>query len=84
MKNRDIIRDAAIRANVVTEEEAAEMEAGGREIPFHTASGWEQKGYRVKDGETGTEVRLWKKKDNDKFYLARAYLYGSSQVEKDE
>lgn len=84
MKNKDIIMEAAIQANVVTKEEAAELEAGNQEIPFHTASEWSRKGFRVKDGETGTEVKLWKKKNDGRFYLARAYLYSIGQVEKDE
>jgi len=83
MKNKDIIRETAILVGVVTAEEAEELENKGMEIPFHTVAGWKQKGYSVKDDEAGTEVKLWKKKDGDNgFYLAKAYLYGRSQVEE--
>ena len=84
MKNKDIIREAAIQTGMVTAEEAEELDSKGMEIPFHTAAGWKQKGYSVRDGEAGTEVKLWKKKDGDnRFYLAKAYLYSSSQVVED-
>lgn len=82
MKNKDIIREAALKAGIITEEEARELEASGMEASFHTAASWKQKGYTIKDGETGTEVKLWKKKEGgNSFYLARAYLYSAEQVE---
>lgn len=82
MKNKDIIREAAIKAGIITEEQAIELENEAIEIPFHTASGWKAKGYAVKEGETGMEVKLWKLKDGDnRFYLTKAILYSKGQVE---
>lgn len=84
MKNKDIIREAAIKAGIITEKEAAELENAGTEIPFHTASGWRQKGYSVREGESGVEVKLWKRKETGEgFYLAKAYLYSFDQVEEE-
>lgn len=85
MKNIEIIAEAAVKAGILTDTEAQWKIDHNEEIPFHTASGWKQKGYVVKKGEEGTEVKLWKKKDGeDKFYLAKAYLYGMGAVRKEK
>ena len=59
------------------------LENGG-EIPLHTLQGWNLRGsYRVKSGEEGISVKLWRKRENeDRFYLARAYLYRFEQLEE--
>lgn len=82
MKNQEIIAAAAVSAGVLTRQEADDLLSAGADIPFHTAQGWKMKGeYRVRDGEQGTEVKIWKKKDGGGFYLAKAFLYSKAQVE---
>lgn len=64
---------------------------------MHTFKGWLARDpYRIKAGEHGIETRLWKKKNKKKdekqekeesktnFYLAKAYLFSSDQVELQE
>lgn len=82
MKNQEIIAAAAVSTGVLTRQEADDLLSAGADIPFHTAQGWKMKGeYRVRDGEQGTEVKIWKKKDGGGFYLAKAFLYSREQVE---
>ena len=82
MKNQEIIAAAAVSTGVLTRQEADDLLSAGADIPFHTAQGWKMKGeYRVRDGEQGTEVKIWKKKDGGGFYLAKAFLYSWKQVE---
>ncbi len=83
MKNEEIIAKAAVEAGVLTEEEAKKCVETGAEIPLHTAQGWRLRGnYTVKDGEQPIEVRLWKKAEGGKFYLAKANLYRLDQMEE--
>ena len=84
MKNREIIANAAVQAGILTAEEAKDALENGGEIPLHTLQGWNLRGnYRVKEGEEGIPVKLWRKRENeDKFYLARAYLYRLEQLEE--
>lgn len=85
MKNIEIIAEAAVKAGILTKEEAKRRIDNNEEIPFHTESGWKQKGYVVRKGEAGTEVKIWKKKEGEeKFYLAKAYLYGFDAVTREE
>lgn len=83
MKNKEIIANAAVKAGILTEDEAKEAIKRNIDIPFHTVQGWNLHGsYRVRDGEEGIEVKLWKKKDGeDKFYLTKSYLYRVEQLE---
>lgn len=82
MKNQEIIAAAAVSAGVLTQQEADGLMSAGADIPFHTAQGWKMKGeYQVREGEQGTEVKIWKKKDGGGFYLAKAFLYSRNQVE---
>lgn len=82
MKNQEIIAAAAVSAGVLTQQEADGLMSAGADIPFHTAQGWKMKGeYKVREGEQGTKVKLWKKKDGGGFYLAKAFLYSKDQVE---
>ena len=82
MKNQEIIAAAAVSAGVLTQQEADGLMSAGADIPFHTAQGWKMKGeYKVREGEQGTEVKIWKKKDGGGFYLAKAFLYSQNQVE---
>ena len=82
MKNQEIIADAAVSAGVLTRQEADSLLSAGADIPFHTAKGWKMKGeYKVREGEQGTKVKIWKKKDGGGFYLAKAFLYSRNQVE---
>ena len=39
--------------------------------------------YNVKEDAEPLEVKLWKKQDDGKFYLAKAYLYSKEQVIKE-
>ena len=84
MKNREIIANAAVQAGILTAEEAKDALENGGEIPLHTLQGWNLRGsYRVKSGEEGIAVKLWRKRENeDRFYLARAYLYRFEQLEE--
>ena len=82
MKNQEIIAAAAVSAGVLTQQEADGLMSAGADIPFHTAQGWKMKGeYKVREGEQGTKVKIWKKKDGGGFYLAKAFLYSRNQVE---
>ena len=82
MNNREIIKEVAIKEGIVTEETAAEMEEKGEEIRLHTASGWRQLGYTVREGEEGIVAHLWKKKEGeDRFFKQKSYLYTIDQVE---
>ena len=85
MKNKEIIARAAVRAGVLTAEQAVEMVELDEDIPFHTLQGWKLRGeYKLKKEEKGTEVKLWRKKeDGSGFYLAKAYLYSKEQIEKE-
>ena len=85
MKNKEIIARAAVSAGVLTADQAAEMVERDEDIPFHTLQGWKLRGaYKVKRGEVGTEVKLWRKKeDGSGFYLAKAYLYSKDQIEQE-
>ena len=84
MKNREIIANAAVQAGILTAEEAKDALENGGEIPLHTLQGWNLRGsYRVKSGEEGISVKLWRKRENeDRWYLARAYLYRFEQLEE--
>ena len=84
MKNREIIANAAVQTGILTAEEAKDALENGGEIPLHTLQGWNLRGsYRVKSGEEGISVKLWRKRENeDRFYLARAYLYRFEQLEE--
>ncbi len=97
MTNEQIIADVAISAGLYTEKEIVELIEAGKEIPLHTFKGWTARGpYKIKAGEHGIETRLWKKKNKKKddkgeevepktdFYLAKAYLFSSDQVELQE
>lgn len=83
MKNKEIIANAAVKAGMLTEIEAKDAIERDIEISLHTVQGWNLHGsYRVRDGEEGIEVKLWKKKEGEnKFYLAKAYLYRLEQLE---
>ncbi len=81
MKNEEIIARAAVQAGLLTEEEAKSLIDAGKEIPLHTLQGWKYRGdYQVKDGEQPIEVKLWKKKEDGGFYLAKSRLYSEKQL----
>lgn len=83
MKNLEIIANAAVRIGLLTAEEAQKRVEKGEEIPMHTLQGWKLRGdYVVKENASPVEVRLWKKQDDGRFYLAKAYLYSEEQVQK--
>lgn len=84
MKNGEIIARAAVAAGILSNEEVEDMVKRGEDIPFHTIQGWNLRGdYRVKEGEEGLEVKLWRKKEGEeKFYLAKAFLYREDQLIK--
>lgn len=83
MKNKEIIADAAVRAGILADEEAKDAFERGKDIPLHTLQGWNMRGnYRLREGEEGIEVKLWKKKEGkNKFYLVKSYLYRLEQME---
>lgn len=81
MKNEEIIARAAVQAGLLTEEAVKRRMDAGKEIPLHTLQGWKYRGdYLVKDGEQPVEVKLWKKKEDGRFYLAKANLYSEEQL----
>lgn len=84
MKNKEIIARAAVAAGILTRKDADEMVKRGEDIPFHTIQGWNLRGdYRVKEGEEGIEVKLWRKKEGEeKFYLAKSFLFSKDQLIK--
>lgn len=84
MTNKEIIAQAALEIGLYTEEEVKKMLENEEEIPLHTINGWNQLGkYRVKDGEEGIEVRLWRKKETGTgFYKAKSFLYRLEQLEE--
>lgn len=85
MKNIEIIANAAVKAGIISAEEAQKMLENGSDFPLHTLQGWNlRNNCRVKAGEEPIEVKLWKKKENGGFYLAKAYLYREDQVESEE
>ena len=85
MKNIEIIANAAVKAGIISAEEAQKMLENGADFPLHTLQGWNLRtNCRVKDGEKPIEVKLWKKKENGGFYLAKAYLYREDQMESEE
>ena len=97
MTNEQIIADAAISAGLYTADEIERFRKDGKVIPIHTLKGWTSRGnYKIKKGEKGLHVRLWKKKDksgagdeksvesNKGFYLTKAVLFTEDQVELQE
>lgn len=96
MNNISIIANEAIASGFFEEEEISSFIENGIEIPFHTFSKWKSLGYIPKNGQHGWECFLWKKKRVNKnkseessedieikkneFYLAKSYLFHSSQV----
>lgn len=83
MKNQEIIAKAAISIGLLSAKEAEKRLQNGEDIPLHTIQGWRLRGdYKVKDGVKPFEVKLWKKQEDSRFYLARAYLYSEEQVQK--
>lgn len=67
MTNEQIIADIAI--SLYGEEAVEKMIEELGEIPLHTATVWQSRGFLIKKGEKGLETRLWKRrkrKDNDK------------------
>lgn len=83
--NRQIIADAAVRCGMLSREAADCCLEEGREIFLHTVLAWRLRypNCRLKAGEEGQgiEVKLWKKKDGGRFYLAKSYLYRLDQIE---
>lgn len=85
MKNQEIIAKAAIKIGLLTVEEAERRLRNGEDIPLHTIQGWRLRGnYKVKDDAEPVEVKLWKKQEDERFYLAKAYLYSEEQVQRIE
>lgn len=81
MKNEEIIARTAVQVGLLTEEEVKRLMDAGKEIPLHTLQAWKYRGdYQVKDGEQPVEVKLWKKKEDGGFYLAKARLYSEEQL----
>ena len=86
MKNREIIAKAAVQIGLLSANDAKRGIGphAGEDIPMHTLQGWKLRGkYNVKEDAEPLEVKLWKKQDDGKFYLAKAYLYSKEQVIKE-
>lgn len=83
MKNQEIIAKAAVQIGLLTAAEAEKRLQNGKDIPLHTIQGWRLRGnYKVKDDAEPIEAKLWKKQEDGRFYLAKAYLYSEEQVQK--
>lgn len=83
MKNQEIIAKAAVQIGLLTAAEAEKLLQNGEDIPLHTIQGWRLRGnYKVKDDAEPIEAKLWKKQEDGRFYLAKAYLYSEEQVQK--
>lgn len=85
MKNQEIIAKAAVQAGLISADEAKRMIESGEDIPMHTLQGWKLRGiYHIKEDAEPLEVKLWKRQEDGKFYLAKAYLYSKEQVVKEQ
>lgn len=95
MTNAEIIFDEAINNGIFTEEEAIKCIEQFGSLPIHTYAGWKAQGYSVKRGEHAKiTTKLWKyvkakkkaekeaEEKEDKWYLCKAFLFTSDQVEK--
>jgi hypothetical protein len=84
MKNQEIIAKAAVQAGLLPADEAKRMIEAGEDIPMHTLQGWKLRGnYHVKEDAEPLEVKLWKRQEDGRFYLAKAYLYSKEQIVKE-
>lgn len=84
MKNQEIIAKAAVQVGLLSADEAKRMLEVGEDIPMHTLQGWKLRGnYHVKEDAEPLEVKLWKRQEDGKFYLAKAYLYSKEQMVKE-
>ena len=82
MKNEEIIAHAAVIAGLLTEDEAKHCVEAGTDIGLHTIQGWKNRGnFAVKIDEEPIVVKLWKKRSDGSFYLAKANLYSRDQME---
>lgn len=84
MKNQEIIANAAVNIGMLTAGEAERRLKNGEDIPLHTIQGWKLRDYKIKDSAEPVEVKLWKKQEDGRFYLAKAYLYSEEQVKRIE
>lgn len=84
MKNQEIIAKAAVQAGLLPADEAKRMIEAGEDIPMHTLQGWKLRGnYHVKEDAEPLEVKLWRRQEDGRFYLAKAYLYSKEQIVKE-
>lgn len=84
MKNQEIIANAAVQIGLLSEDEAKRRVQVGEDIPLHTLQGWKLRGnYHVKEDAEPLEVKLWKRQEDGRFYLAKSYLYSKEQVLKE-
>ena len=85
MKNQEIIANAAVQIGLLSEDEARRRVQIGEDIPLHTLQGWKLRGnYCIKEDSDPIEVKLWKRQEDGKFYLTKAYLYAENQMLKNE
>ena len=84
MKNQEIIAKAAVQAGLLPADKAKRMIEAGEDIPLHTLQGGKLRGnYHVKEDAEPLEVKLWKRQEDGRFYLAKAYLYSKEQMVKE-
>ncbi|MCD8110143.1 MAG: hypothetical protein LUE14_08605 [Clostridiales bacterium] len=90
-----IMRDA-IANGIYTQEQVDMFLSAGKTPPIHTSETWRRLGFRVKEQESPRLcTKLWQYAENDTlpdnsgkeesgghFYLTKAYLYTSDQVER--
>ncbi len=85
MKNEEIIAKAAVQVGLLSASEVKRMIEVGEDIPMHTLQGWKLRGnYHVKEDALPLEVKLWKRQEDGRFYLAKAYLYSEKQMVKEK
>ena len=89
MNNTQIIEQAAIASGFYTQEEVSRFSAEGKIIPFFTMTTWKKKGYVPKEGISGYEACLWKRRRNAEgedlpgsFFKVKCHLFHPSQVEE--
>lgn len=84
MTNIEIIANAAVENGMYSDEEAQWLLNHKEEIQLHTLQCWKKQGnFRLKEGEKGIEVKLWKKKSEGKgFFKTKAFLYKRNQLQE--
>ena len=89
MNNTQIIEQAAIDSGFFTQEEVSRLTSEGKVIPFFTTTTWRKKGYAPREGVSGYEAMLWRRRKGAEgnnlagsFFKVKCHLFHPSQVEE--